>query len=1201
MPSDEPTKKLHDEPGYHAKRLVSFLKKHEKEVGSKDFTHVAAQIFHGTTGTYKIENDDVNKLLDLVSKATKENYAQFAIGEKPGEVGPILIDIDLHYDPPDEVLVNPKKVSKLPHAYKQEIFEEVAKVYRRVIDLCFNTAQIPTENYGIWFFEKAHPTVDKNVIHDGFHGLIEVSCPHDVQYFIRNAVLEDIEKILIAQGLRPKIKQSIEEIVDKRIIKNAWMIYGCAKKTSLPYLLTKGFKFERDGKTIRELTPKKIEDLKTDNLSDRFSIQNKKQTVDLRNEDIRQDIKKYFDEKISTKNRIIVTSKNEHKKGGTSLETVQHLTKILSCERANGRESWLNVGLCLKKLDDNLLEDWIEFSKKSPKYQDGECENLWSSFRDDWLQYSMGSLYYWAKLDNEKLFYEIINETVQGLVMKCIKNGSMQHHDVSVILYHYYKDRYVCVDQTAKAWMEFRGHTWKRINIGYTLMNKIPAELGDVCEKMGHDFLEKIRRCTDDADVKKYKSYNEEVIKFIKNLKNDSFQKSVMSQCANMFHKEYDDFDKNLNANPFLIACKNGIIDLKAKDELSCFRAGTPDDLCSLTTGNDYIPYNAQSKQIKGLKRFIREVLPRRKVRHHFMKVLSSLLFGRNEEEKIYILTGSGGNGKSKLMEIVVLALGEYAKSFNIALLTQKRANASGPNPALHKLKCIRAAIAAEPDKEQELNTGFTKEMSGGDKISSRTHQKEEEEWMPMFKILLMCNDLPPLDSIDDGVMRRIEVIEFIVKFCANPDPNDPYQLPRDNKLGRKIKEWGPAFLSYMVHYYFTYYVREVMEPPNAVIKTTLDYQKANDKIKEFMEIKLKPVKKSEVDIKDIASRFRRWYIDEMGTGGAGKILNKKEIEAYLKRRYRKEFTGTKLKNFEFVEDESDDEDREPKTDNEVEVSAYVYDSDGEPGVQEDYLSEDGIRPHCKPKPIDDDDDSEVETTYRDMIERHMRKKERQEDEIEKRVERAKKRIGNKINKVASSEISKANDDELLTEISSIKKRSGSLKSVRSERSDMEHDETELAFGEDIDEYTYKNSTKNSRNKSDSEHYKDSDASRKTHTTVPGSDDEESIKSKKSKKSAKSLKSEITEVTVTAKSSKSSVSSINDKFTYNIKKPKGIELEESGSEERPKNKHEKNKKVHNDDFSTDSEIDNIQSSDGEGLAFELAKLYKKTRALPDRR
>lgn len=52
----------------------------------------------------------------------------------------------------------------------------------------------------------------------------------------------------------------------------------------------------------------------------------------------------------------------------------------LNAERACDYEEWLAVGMCLHQVDDQLLEDWIEWSAQAPNFEDGVCEQKWKSF-----------------------------------------------------------------------------------------------------------------------------------------------------------------------------------------------------------------------------------------------------------------------------------------------------------------------------------------------------------------------------------------------------------------------------------------------------------------------------------------------------------------------------------------------------------------------------------------------------------------------------------------------------------------------------------------------------------------------------------------------------------------------------------------------------------------------------------------------------
>ena len=62
----------------------------------------------------------------------------------------------------------------------------------------------------------------------------------------------------------------------------------------------------------------------------------------------------------------------------------------------------------------------------------------------------------------------------------------------------------------------------------------------------------------------------------------------------------------------------------------------------------------------KPYKEEFSKVFPIEEVREYTMRFLSSCLSGEIREEKFYFWTGSGGNGKSKLIELFEYCFGDY-------------------------------------------------------------------------------------------------------------------------------------------------------------------------------------------------------------------------------------------------------------------------------------------------------------------------------------------------------------------------------------------------------------------------------------------------------------------------------------------------------------------------------------------------------------
>ena len=57
------------------------------------------------------------------------------------------------------------------------------------------------------------------------------------------------------------------------------------------------------------------------------------------------------------------------------------LVDLFSEDRAADYEKWRDVGICLKCIDESLLNKWIEFSMKWSGYiDDKECRQKWIEF-----------------------------------------------------------------------------------------------------------------------------------------------------------------------------------------------------------------------------------------------------------------------------------------------------------------------------------------------------------------------------------------------------------------------------------------------------------------------------------------------------------------------------------------------------------------------------------------------------------------------------------------------------------------------------------------------------------------------------------------------------------------------------------------------------------------------------------------------------
>ncbi len=127
-----------------------------------------------------------------------------------------------------------------------------------------------------------------------------------------------------------------------------------------------------------------------------------------------------------------------------------------------------------------------------------------------------------------------------------------------------------------------------------------------------------------------------------------------------------------------------------------------------------------------------------------------------------HIWTGVGGNGKSKLLELIEFALGDYSCKMSHTVLTRKQGNSSNASPDIEQTKGKRLASIQETEQDDIINVGRMKELSGGDKIYARGLFKDPIQFKPQFKMILLCNELPKINADDNGTWRRIRVVKFV-------------------------------------------------------------------------------------------------------------------------------------------------------------------------------------------------------------------------------------------------------------------------------------------------------------------------------------------------------------------------------------------------------------------------------------------------------
>jgi P4 family phage/plasmid primase-like protien len=855
-------------------KLSNFLEKHRKGE-SKVHTHTIYSDTSNLKGSYNITPEKLDEFYGLVHKSLFKKNDTYTLVEKIQPICPFIVDLDLKFkDELEERQYNKPILEKII----DDIFAKMNEVYTMSDDqkVC-------------WIMEKDKIRKIKGKDYkskDGIHILFpHIIADKKAHRILRNSMVEsDYHEYFKEEGKVPPMN-TMDEIVDECIYKSGnWMIYGCGKPNDESiYKLTTIYKLSSSGllnlpidgyieepleiinfNSVSKHTQITVE--YTEEINDRLKNKPLKNSKSMENIDILEI------------HPAVINASQKH-----DIQSAKKLTMILSTQRASDYSDWKDVGFCLHTISKDLLPTWIAFSKKWSMWTDSsECERQWGWFnQNNNRKITVGSLHYWAKQDSFEAYQEIKKESLENYLRMSIKGDKATgpHADVANVIFHYFKDCFVCADLKENLWYHFNEHhggKWEPTELGHKLRSKLSNEIVDLYMYWQVKYQQLANQEEEDSEM--HGILNNRVTncsKVIIKLKDSSYKDKIMKECRELFYDEK--FKEKLDDQRNLFGFENGIYDLSK----CIFRGGLPSDYVSLSCGitmpvvktslpvglseimemlqemTDYDELN------DGLNDFLIKVFPNDRVRNYILRFLSSCLSGEVREEKFYFWTGSGGNGKSKLVDLVEFALGEYSKSMDVSYLTTKKGSSSSASPELENIKKARFVWMSEPEKHDTIYGGKLKLMTGGDTMTSRGLFKGTEEFKPQFKIILMCNDLPKLSGNDGGIWRRLEVVQYISKFTDDPrpSPSNPNQYLADEQLDKKLESWKIIFIVKLLATY-KLYDKEGTKPPPEVKKQTKSYRTSNDIVANWVDDDLEECDDF-CSFEELFDAWERWCDDE--------------------------------------------------------------------------------------------------------------------------------------------------------------------------------------------------------------------------------------------------------------------------------------------------------------------------------------------------
>lgn len=915
-------------------------------------------------GSFHIPEEEYSHFLKLYANAVIIGGLDEHLTEKQLDTNesPILIDLDFRF---------PIEVDK--RQYDIGHIRDIIIEYTKQLKTIFQFDEEST--FPIYVFEKPHVNRvhEKNVTKDGIHIIIGIQMAHKNQLILRKMVMAGLHDCFTNFEFKDNEswEKTWEKILDEGISagNTNWQLYGSKKPDHEKYELTHvynmtydpadgEFKDEEESISVQWMIDniEKLSARYKNHPSFFYSDSFVNRALSSSSSASASSHSNSNNHNTYTSTFIYPTIRNKEELDNAitnflnsitdyTLREMYEYTMILpdTYYGSGSYMNWLRVGWALRNTSDLLYVVWVAFSAKSKdfKYTDvPDLLNRWLTFGiNNPKGLTKASLIYWAKTDAPKSEYEAIRTTTIDYYAEIPLNNkdsdkrSGSDNDIAHVLYQLFKHEYKCIDIKANTWQRFVNHRWVRVDSGITLCNSISTVLRNIYHKKSMKIFAEMtemgmggeEESEEQKKMRKSKTIKQVKINdMIKRLGTTNDKKNIMTEAKGFFYDP--DFYKKLDENTKLLCCENGVVDF----ELKQFRKGYPEDYLSKSTLINYIPLTREHQPIiDEIHDFMNKLFPVEELRNYMWDHLASTLIGDCPDQTFNMYIGVGRNGKSALIALMEQVLGLYKGDVPITLITEKRTKVGGVCPEIVALKGIRYAVMQEPSKNDRINEGMMKQLTGGDSVQGRApYMVDIITFIPQFKLVVCANYDLNFDSFDEGTWRRIRRVDFEAVFVEKPvhgDKEKPYQYKLDKDLKNKFNTWKEVFLSMLVQRIFQNNEPQFkVKDCNKVLKSSEKYKLRQDFIAEFIEEKVIEVSEesntSPIRKTDISATFTEWYISMYGHKLKPNIT---DVYLEFEKRFGKPGKNKAWNNIRFIkhnETNTDNEDEEEKEEDEDDV-----------------------------------------------------------------------------------------------------------------------------------------------------------------------------------------------------------------------------------------------------------------------------------------
>lgn len=243
-------------------------------------------------------------------------------------------------------------------------------------------------------------------------------------------------------------------------------------------------------------------------------------------------------------------------------------------------------------------------------------------------------------------------------------------------------------------------------------------------------------------------------------------------------------------------------------------------------------------------------------------------ILGKGGAKNIPTLYGLSNTSKSTYISIMSKVFGSYAGILGAGALVDRP---GGTNFEQHTARGKRFIYVEEP-KNGKLDDAFLKGFANGKELAEVNTQrkgKDVDSWNVQGVLHIVANKIPQMDTHDDAIVGRIDIVEFTKVYPTNAKGTDPYI---DEKI---FAAEGPQILLWILEGAIKFLNnRKMFKKPESIVRRALNNVADSSpaitwlmhkiEVGEYVEdYTAKPTNMAAISKELYSHEFRNWCVSE--------------------------------------------------------------------------------------------------------------------------------------------------------------------------------------------------------------------------------------------------------------------------------------------------------------------------------------------------